>query len=323
MKYFFCLLCYSLLLTLSAQEPAPPYQIVFYNVENLFHPSKDSLLPDAEFRPEAARRWTFYRYYAKVNRIAKALLSCRNKGFPDLIALAELEEESVLHDLARSAPLRKAGYKTLFFPSPDHRGMDLGCLYRAEKLFLVDQQALPLRNPQKDILPTRSMAALRFMVRGGDTLALLFCHWPSRYGGQKASAQKRLWAAQQVLRHWQYIEDQQQKPLFLMMGDLNDGPENESARVLAQGGLQPLSPSGTQKGSHKFRGHWLLLDQAWASPALLEQAQSVDFRVHAPAFLLEEDPSYGGFKPRRTYLGFRHQEGFSDHLPILFEAQWP
>jgi hypothetical protein len=39
--------------------------------------------------------------------------------------------------------------------------------------------------------------------------------------------------------------------------------------------------------------------------------------IHAPAFLLEEDTTYGGMKPRRTYQGMRYQQGYSDHLPLV------
>ena len=39
--------------------------------------------------------------------------------------------------------------------------------------------------------------------------------------------------------------------------------------------------------------------------------------VNDQLFLLEEDPKYGGVKPRRTYNGFRYQRGFSDHLPLV------
>lgn len=322
MKPLTCFLALLLALGLNAQDQPEPYRLVFYNVENLFHPSEDSLVKDEEFRPEAPRHWTYARYYAKLNRIAKALLSVQSSGYPDLIALAEVEDERVLRDLRTRAPLRKAQYEMAYFPSPDHRGTDLACLYRPEKLFLIDQAALPLRSPQDSILPTRSMGALRFMVRGGDTLALLFCHWPSRYGGQKASELKRLWAAQQVVRHWRQIEQNTARPLWLMLGDLNDGPRNKSVALLREAGLTGLIPTGAQKASHKYRGEWLLLDQAWASLALLKKARQAALRVHDPEFLLEEDGVYGGMKPRRTYLGYRHQAGFSDHLPIVVELNW-
>ena len=41
--------------------------------------------------------------------------------------------------------------------------------------------------------------------------------------------------------------------------------------------------------------------------------------IFAPEFLLEEDKSYLGVKPRRTYIGPRYNGGVSDHLPILLK----
>ena len=34
-------------------------------------------------------------------------------------------------------------------------------------------------------------------------------------------------------------------------------------------------------------------------------------------FLLEEEKRYGGYRPRRTYNGYRYQPGYSDHLPLV------
>ena len=39
--------------------------------------------------------------------------------------------------------------------------------------------------------------------------------------------------------------------------------------------------------------------------------------VFSPDFLLVKDPKYPGFTPFSTYLGYRYQGGFSDHLPVL------
>jgi hypothetical protein len=55
--------------------------------------------------------------------------------------------------------------------------------------------------------------------------------------------------------------------------------------------------------------HVLLTD---AMAALL-----ADARIHAPQFLLEDEPRYGGQRPRRTYNGYRYQSGYSDHLPLV------
>lgn len=38
-------------------------------------------------------------------------------------------------------------------------------------------------------------------------------------------------------------------------------------------------------------------------------------------FLMEEDERYGGYHPKRTYLGPRYLGGYSDHLPLVFRFE--
>ena len=42
-------------------------------------------------------------------------------------------------------------------------------------------------------------------------------------------------------------------------------------------------------------------------------------QVFAPLFLLEEDKTYYGYKPFRTYSGPRYVGGYSDHLPLYLD----
>jgi hypothetical protein len=43
--------------------------------------------------------------------------------------------------------------------------------------------------------------------------------------------------------------------------------------------------------------------------------------IVALPFLLENDQKFGGVKPKRTYNGFKYQDGFADHLPIVMRLQ--
>jgi hypothetical protein len=43
--------------------------------------------------------------------------------------------------------------------------------------------------------------------------------------------------------------------------------------------------------------------------------------IHAPKFLLEEEKTYGGVRPCRTYNGMRYQPGYSDHLPLVVQLR--
>ena len=56
-----------------------------------------------------------------------------------------------------------------------------------------------------------------------------------------------------------------------------------------------------------------------AKEIALKNLKSVgmDAYINDADFLLEEEPQYGGFRPRRTFRGFRYQRGYSDHLPLV------
>ena len=72
------------------------FTIVELNCENLFNCYHDSLKNDLEFTPGGKRMWTSGKYYKKLNNIAKTLISCTDERIPDLMALCEVENDSVM-----------------------------------------------------------------------------------------------------------------------------------------------------------------------------------------------------------------------------------
>ena len=106
---------YSLLITNYAS--AQSFTLVELNCENLFDCRHDSLKQDAEWMPDGLRRWTPARYWRKVNSIGQVILSCQEDGIPDLVALVEVENDSVLRDLTCRSLLRGAGYEYLMTAS--------------------------------------------------------------------------------------------------------------------------------------------------------------------------------------------------------------
>ena len=63
------------------------------------------------------------------------------------------------------------------------------------------------------------------------------------------------------------------------------------------------------------------IDHVLVSQSLRNAVRQV-FINDAP-FLLEDDKKYGGVKPLRTFVGYRYQRGFSDHLPLVVRFQFP
>ena len=96
--------------------------VAFYNVENLFHPSDDSLTRDDDFTPEGLYHWGYKKYYKKIANVAKVFVAMGQGSPPAVVGLAEIENERVLKDLCYRSPLKNYGYRYVHHDSPDRRG---------------------------------------------------------------------------------------------------------------------------------------------------------------------------------------------------------
>ena len=156
------------------------------NCENLFDYHHDEGKDDTEYLPEATRHWTKKRYWQKLNNIAQELLSCSDDGIPDMIALCEVENDSVLHDLTSRSLLRNAGYEYLMTNSPDLRGIDVALLYSPYTFAPIRSYSIRV-TPVEQMRPTRDILYACGQTVSGDTLHVFVVHFPSRFGGEKYS----------------------------------------------------------------------------------------------------------------------------------------
>ena len=124
-------------LTVAAQTK---YNIVFYNVENLFDTWDDPEKSDEEFTPLNEKHWTKKRFENKIKMIYKALIAAGNGQFPDIIGLAEIENLWVLEQLISKTPLNKVPYGIIHKESPDFRGIDVALLFRKDKVNPIDYE---------------------------------------------------------------------------------------------------------------------------------------------------------------------------------------
>ena len=289
--------------------------LVELNCENLFDCRHDTLKQDTEWCPASLRQWTPSRYWRKQNNIAQELLSCMDDGLPDLVALVEVENDSCLHDLTRRSLLRKAGYEFLMTESPDVRGIDVALLYQPARFrpLCYEHIEVPLVS---DMPPTRDILYVRGLTQTLDTLHVFIVHAPSRRGGEKLSRPYRMQVVK-VLGQWLARLGTAD---IIVAGDFNDYADGRPLRYLEQQGLANVTKSLRGRngvgGTYRYQGHWGSLDHVLLSPSM---ACSVDTAyINDVPFLLEEEPRYGGLRPRRTYNGYRYQpQGFSDHLPLV------
>ena len=284
------------------------------NCENLFDTRHDEGKQDEEFTPEGTRRWTRTRYWRKLNAIGQDILSCAEQ-LPSLVALVEVENDTVMHDLTRRSLLRNAGYEYLMTESPDVRGMNVALLYQPARFRPICYDALEVPT-LPDMRPTRQILYVKGETQRGDTLHFFVVHAPSRYGGELETRPYR----RQVIDVLSTALDTLMEKNVVVAGDFNDYAESPSVQMLTTTGLLNVSVNATgaegrAKGTYRYRGEWHSLDHILLSPTLSERLYSI--YINDATFLLEPEDIYGGWKPRRTFNGYRYQRGFSDHLPLV------
>lgn len=282
--------------------------IISYNVENLFDYEHDTLKNDSSFMPDGMHHWTYYRYQTKLDRIAQVIVNISGWESAALVGLCEVENARCLHDLCYK--LKRFHYKYIHYESADERGIDVALLYDSTKVKVLNSKSLhvPLKN---DL--TRDILYVKALLTSSDTLHTMICHLPSKLGGTTATDWKRQTAKQVIQQQVDSILQLQPDAKIIVMGDMNSEPNNDLQHL----DNLMISSNRVGKGTHKYQGIWSCLDQFYISHSLKEIAQATIF---APNWLLEEDTKYLDYQPKRTYVGFRYHDGYSDHLPVVLKV---
>lgn len=313
-------------LTSNLQPLTTPFTFVQLNCENLFDCVHDSLRNDYEYLPSSAKKWNKTRYWRKVNNIAREIIACGeeeqggdNWSLPDMVALCEIENDSVCRDLARRSLLRQARYDYIMTESDDERGIDVALLYSPFSFQLINHY--PLRvTPVEGRHATRDVLYASGVIATGDTLHVMVVHAPSRRSDSKQAEAYRMEVMRRVITSVDSIRALSPEAPIIVAGDFNAYNTEKPLRFLSDNRLIDVSSDATgqngAKGTYKYMGEWGSLDHIFVSEALSTRVQ--DCSIADFPFLLEEDKRYGGVRPKRTYIGPRYQKsGFSDHLPLV------
>ena len=328
-KIFLCLLFFFIVdFQANAQYK---YQIIFYNVENLFDTWDDPLTSDEEFTPMGDRHWTRKRFEDKLKMIYKTLITAGNGQFPDIIGLAEVENLWVVEQLIASTPLKNVPYGIIHKESPDPRGIDVALLYRKDRIKPIDYQFIKVSSNGKYNLTSRDILHFTAEIEN-EQIHFFVNHWPSRSGGYVETVEKRNIVARILKSNLDSLFAKERKANVLLMGDFNATPNEKCFTTILKtlpypGNNDPsflinLSTSWTKKAEGTIRngGQWEVFDQMIISNNLL---YNNTFKIIPEltgicrfGFLLEPDPTFLGEKPFRTYMGPTYHGGISDHLPV-------
>lgn len=280
---------------------ADTLDVLFWNLENFFdYIDRGTSASDAEFSGRGLRHWSKKRFLIKCNAVAKTLLwtAGQTGRMPDVLAVAEVENRFVLKQLLKNTALRKEPWGIAHYDSPDHRGIDVGLLWRTDRWDTVCTRACHIFGPDGSVLPTRDILLVQLQRRavpnsapassvplggsapaagtvpfGGpvpgsapaagpapsaDRWAILVNHHPSKYGG--ASSAWRREAAVDRLRQLCDSLAAAGWDRIIATGDFNDTADAPLFHRLD--GLQnlalPLAARG--EGTIRFNGRWELID---------------------------------------------------------------
>ncbi len=302
------------------------YTIAFYNLENLFDTVDNKLTNDNDFLPTSDKRWTKKRYERKLYKLGSAIAKIgadQTRTLPDIIGVSEVENKLVVTDLINSKALKNINYDIVHYNSPDERGIDVALIYNKDVFEVVSSETFSVyledENGERDY--TRDILLVSGILNN-ETIYIIVNHWSSRREGEEASNYKRMAASNKVVQILSQIKNENYNPKFIVMGDFNDNPNNESIKLL-KSSHDLYNPMDTllsyDKGSLNYRFTWNLFDQILFSTNFFSTEENTlrfyKADIYDEKFLTQYKGKYKG-QPFRTYVGKKYKGGFSDHFPV-------
>ena len=302
----FLLILTSLCFTAKAQR------VVWWNVENVFDCQHDTLKDDHEFLPEGTYHWTKGRYWKKLDDLSRTIAAIAgDDGWPMIVGMCEVENDTVLRDLTRRSPLRRARYSYIHEEGPDKRGVDVAMLYDSLQFRLLGHKAIRIPSEEHGFSPTRDILhAWGLCPTLPDTLHITIVHLPSRANSGRQGEKHRRLAVSTLCS----LIDELAGKSVVLMGDFNAEPNDKIFRDIYKR-MTSLMPQRRKellqaKGTYFFRKQWSYLDHILVSPSMLPMIEK-RINVGQFSFLLTKEGV-----PFRTFQGPVYKGGVSDHLPI-------
>jgi hypothetical protein len=328
-----------LLLVFQASGQKKEYQVAcigFYNFENLFDTLDTENVRDAEFTPEGSNRYNTKVYYEKLHNLSTVVSKIGTDVTPDglaVLGICEIENRTVLEDFVNQPAIKERNYQIIHYDSKDHRGIDVALIYNPKYFEPKVSCSYPLwtRTSSKGDTSYSRSVLLASGIFDGDTMTFLVNHWPSRSGGEKATAHLRVRAAALNKRLIDTVEQSYPGQKVIVMGDLNDDPINKSITQVLKAKKSPKNLKKDEMynpmcafykkgiGTTAYRDAWSLFDQMIFSYAFVNKKyggyQFYKAGIYNERYMFQKEGQYAGY-PFRTYGGSVYQGGYSDHFPV-------
>lgn len=312
--------------------------IAFFNVENLFDTIDNPKTFDEDYTPQGKNHYNTAVYQNKILNISRVIseLGKEKSGTsPAIIALSEIENDTVLRDLIHSPFLKKYPYQVIHFNSPDIRGIDVALLYKSPVFKPLEQKTTEVKlwDESGKRIYTRDILTVKGFL-DDELIYIIVNHWPSRRGGQQKSSVKREKAAYVVQGIIQKIREEEENAKIIIMGDFNDDPVDKSIKIglNTTGSFKDLNRTTLynpmenlyHKGYNtlSYRDGLNLFDQIMLSYRFISPYK--DFKdyhfyqagIFNPDYLIKQKGKYKGY-PFRSFENNTFTGGYSDHFPVF------
>ena len=309
--------------TACSQVAQKEFQVMFYNVENLFDTVDDPFTADDEFTPQGVRRWSNRRYNAHLQQTAKVIHAAGGWSTPALVGMCEVENDTVMTHLIQRTSLNAQHYRYCITHGNDPRGINVALLYQRDQFQYIGHQANRIYFTEEN-RRSRDILHVWGRIITGDTLDVFVCHFPSRSSGEKETERARMEAAIRLRQLCDSLFDVRKTSNMIIMGDFNDSPTDKSIQYVLHSSnpqrqllhLFADAKSLNFEGSYKFQGEWGQIDQMMVSREWALHLKKGSPRIVNAPFLFTEDKASRGQRPLKIFNGFKYEGGFSDHLPI-------
>jgi predicted extracellular nuclease len=275
------------------------FSIATYNMYNLFDENDDPGKED----PVDSAWWVDKSLSKHAYAIENYLMA------PDLIAVQEVEKIEMLQRLANDYLVTE--YGVVLIDGPDNRGIDVGLLYRVDRVTVLSAEArqtcttlndaygpgtdpnFPCPEGTNPLFSRPPLVVNVEVTNTGENLWLIINHFKSKGVYEPYYADptpRRIEQAEWVSGLVDEIQTSEPNANVIVIGDLNDFEDSEPIQTLVNGGLSNLvlEVEKEKRYTYIYRGVSEVLDHILITPSLetsFDEAMVVHFNPDFPYFV--------------------------------------
>jgi DNA/RNA endonuclease YhcR with UshA esterase domain len=258
------------LIEIEPLSPSAPdeFRIMTWNVENLF----DVRAP----HPSSPPRPSLEDYELDLTKIANTILE---SGSPVIIALQEVENLTILENLAAHELILPYHYHPFLIEGSDSRGIDVGYLIRSDRAEVLELQQF---NAPQGLTSRPPLMVKVEITTDADRITLYAVnnHFTSMSGGEAATEPRRIAQAAWNVTILEEILAEDPDANVAILGDLNSYYLSPPLDTLREGGLDHVFEAWSDPRfnpySYIYEGESQNLDHILVTPSLMSMLKYID-----------------------------------------------